>query len=86
VNAPRIALIDSPDRIYANLVADDARNRLNWGKPIGSVNADALCAFVYDGRRVQRNHDLIDALAGDSRFKVGPRVGVRFDQVQICLA
>ena len=71
--------------VVASLTARNVKelallNTPNLCGPLG-----ALVNLTYDGRRVRRNHDLIDALKRDARVTVGQDVGVHFADVVISL-
>jgi len=80
-----ISLIHTTDAVIAELNRKNNHEITRWGQPIGAVRLGALVGLTYDGRRVRRNWDLVDALKADGRVIVGCDVDMPFDEVTVAL-
>lgn len=86
MTSSRIPLIDSVDAIVERLVALNARNLARWGTPCTETNLASCADLTFDGRRVRRNWDLVEALAADPRVVVShPKGGINFAEVRVAL-
>jgi hypothetical protein len=81
----KAALLDSPDNIHARMVANNAKELARWGAELREDILINVAKLTFDGRRRQRNWDLIDALRRDPRFEIRHEPGTHFSQTRIVL-
>ena len=81
----KLPLIDSLDTIHARMVGKNAAHVVRWGVECREWPLSDVANISYDGRRTQRNFDLIDALAADERFVVTCPPGTNFANARIAL-
>ena len=73
------------DAVHSALVSKQAAHLKRWGT-ICPFPLDSLTSLEWDGRKVGRNWQLIDAIRQDRRFIVSKEANVRFNEVQINLS